>query len=188
MTFLKQIRWYHLLLAMLATAAYLTGDEDSRVHRLVGYTVAAAVIVRLLLAAFGVGAFGWRRLVPPRRAPAAQAGLRHPAISRVLILLILGAVAGTATTGVLMDQGASLTRPGLILAESENERHESATEEEDDDEGEGGEDGILGEVHALFANLIILLVALHISYLVVFRLPMAKFMIFWPTGTGRRQN
>lgn len=178
MTPLKQIRWYHLFLAILATAAYFTGDDDSGIHRLIGYGVAAAVTVRLLLGLSGSGPFSWRRLVPPLRAPANLPIVKHPAISRVLILLILASVAGTATTGVMMDKGNSLMRPSLTLSETEREEGDSEREGEDEE----GEDGVLSELHETFANLIIIFVGAHIVYLVIFRLPMAKFMLFWPTS------
>ena len=184
MTPLKQVRLYHLFLVVLATTAYLTGDEESGIHRLIGYGIAAAVSFRLLLAAFGVGLFGWRRLVPPLRAPAALPKLKHPAISRVLILLILAAVTGTATTGLLMDNGASLIQPSLTFAESGIEEGANGQEAE----GEESEDGVLSDLHELLANLIIVFVGAHIFYLMIFRLPMAKFMVFWPTGKRDRKG
>lgn len=189
---LKQVRAYHLILAVLAMAAYLTGDDDNSLHRLIGYAVATALLVRLLLAATGIGSFGWRRLVPPLRAPPALAAMKHPAISRVLILLILATVAGTATTGVMMDGGATLTRFNQSTLETGAENRGSRDQHPEGDGGEDGgeqddeEEGVLGEIHELFANLILIFVGVHIAYLVIFRLPMAKFMLFWPTNRPRR--
>jgi cytochrome b len=40
------------------------------------------------------------------------------------------------------------------------------------------EEGLLGEVHELFANLLIGFVALHVGYLILFKWPLARFMLF----------
>ena len=178
----KQIRLYHLFLFAFVTAAYLTGDEDSGIHRVIGYTVAGAISLRLVLAALAVGAFKWRRLVPSLHAPAGLTWMKHPAISRTIILLILAAVAGTATTGVLMDKGAGLSRSPFadIPAEREDYRDRHNPRHGDDEE-----EGVLGEVHEILANLVVILVGAHVAYLLVFRLPVAKFMAFLPTGKRR---
>ncbi len=177
---LSQIRLYHLLLAALVIAAYFTGDEENGIHRLIGYGVAFVVAGRLIVALMAGGPWGWRRFIPPIHAPNALRDVRHPAISRLLILVILSSVAATATTGVMMDRGSSLANPSFSLGENEG------AEGEDDDRpglaGEREEEGneFLEELHEIFANLILPLVGLHIAYLLIFRLPLARFMIFWP--------
>ncbi len=50
---------------------------------------------------------------------------------------------------------------------------EGVGEREDDDE-----EGLLGEVHELFANFLIGFVALHVGYLILFKWPLARFMLF----------
>lgn len=205
---LKKLRWFHLLLALAAAAAYFTGEMGGGGHRLIGYTVAALLTLRLLLSLAGGGSFGWRRWMPPTHAPAAMRGLKHLAISRVLVLAILLCTAGAATTGVLMDEGRALANPSFSFGDGEDGEE---GEGRDDDEarqslphgvshrpvvtagigfarigGEGeeegdDEEGPLGEIHELFANLLLPLVGLHIAYLLLFRLSLAKFMLFWPT-------
>lgn len=211
---LKALRFSHLLLALAASAAYLTGEAGGGIHKLIGYTVAALLIIRLLLSLFGGGVFAFSRWVPRLQAPANQRGIRHPAISRLLVLGILACAVGAATTGVLMDQGRTLANPQFTFGEGEEDEGEegrgreegdegedealrsavpsvrpviaagfvAARNGEDGEEGEGDEDeeGLLGELHELFANLLLPLVGVHVAYLLLFRLPLAQFMLFWP--------
>jgi cytochrome b len=204
---LKTLRLSHLLLALGATAAYLTGEAGGGIHKLIGYTVAALLILRLLLS-LGGGVFALSRWIPRAKAPAGQGGLKHPAISRLLVLAILTCTAGAGTTGVLMDQGRALANPQFTLGEGdegeEREGGEGRAQDNDDDEalrstapfarqlmvagvtyrgdaeGEEEEEGPLGELHELFANLLLPLVGIHVAYLLLFRLPLAQFMLFWP--------
>lgn len=190
---LSRLRLHHLLLGIAAIAAYLLGEEDNGLHRLLGYTVAGLLIIRLLLALANVQPFGWRRLVPRLSAGPGQQGMRHPIISRLMTLAILVTVAGAATTGVMMDRGATLATVAagqMPVGEEEGEArggHDDRGEHEDRRGGEGeehgeehGEEGVLGELHELFANLMLPLVGIHILYLLLFRRSMALFMLFWP--------
>ena len=207
---LKTLRLSHLLLALGATAAWFTGEAGGGIHKLIGYTVAALLILRLLLSLTG-GVFGISRWIPRLNAPTSQRGLKHPAISRLLVLAILTCTAGAATTGVMMDQGRALANPQFTFGEGEEgegrEGGEGHEEEGEDDalrpqsplahpvmlagfayggeaeeggEGEEGEEGPMGELHELFANLLLPLVGVHVAYLLLFRLPLAQFMLFWP--------
>lgn len=211
---LKTLRFSHLLLALAASAAYLTGEAGGGIHKLIGYTVAALLIIRLLLSLLGGGVFSFSRWIPRLQAPANQRGIRHPAISRLLVLGILACAVGAATTGVLMDQGRALANPQFTLGDGEEDEGEGgegrrsgeADEEREDEalrpanpavrpvtaagfvavgggeEGEGDEDeeGPLGELHEFFANLLLPLVGVHVAYLMLFRLPLAQYMLFWP--------
>lgn len=209
---LKTLRLSHLLLAIGATAAWFTGEAGGGIHKLIGYSVAAVLIVRLILSLTG-GVFGLSRWIPRLQAPAGQRGLKHPAISRLLVLAILACTAGAATSGVMMDQGRALANPQFTLGEGEEGEHgedgEGRGHGDDEDEtlrpalptsqpvmnagfayrgegqgegdkGEEDEEGPLGELHELFANLLLPLVGVHVAYLLLFRLPLAQFMLFWP--------
>jgi cytochrome b len=52
-----------------------------------------------------------------------------------------------------------------------------------DDDGE--EEGWLGELHGFAANLMLLFVGLHVSYVILLRRPLAMFMMFVP---GHKQR
>ncbi len=119
-----------------------------------------------------------------------KGALTHPAISRVLMLGIALSLLTVTGTGIAMDQGRSI---GLSPARAElaaDAGPEAAAPREyysgeDDDEGEDkeeGEGGPLGEIHELAANLLLLFVGTHVAYLLLFKRPLAKFMLFLPRG------
>lgn len=69
-----------------------------------------------------------------------------------------------------MDKGRAL-QPSALSSFSLS--GENAREDREDEFGE-----MTGEAHEYLANLAIALVMLHVLYLLSFRLPMARFMLF----------
>jgi len=61
-------------------------------------------------------------------------------------------------------------------------------EAEEDEDGEGEAGGPLGEVHEVLGNGLMLLVTLHVSYLVLFKRPLARFMLFTAAKTKSQAN
>lgn len=197
---MKALRFYHVLLAAGTLLAYLTAEELGLVHAWLGYVVAALLCVRLLLGLARQRGFELRRLMPSLAAPPrGQTGLRHPVISRVLVLAILTCAAGAAGTGIAMDQGGTLVGQSIRLDDEHGHGRDQArgdAEHGDDDEDEGRagvrapavfadggereheEEGPLGELHEAFGNLVLPLVALHVLYLLLFRFELARFMLF----------
>lgn len=192
---MKALRFYHLLLAGVTVLAYFTAEELGLVHAWSGYVVAALLGVRLILRLARKRGFELRRLVPSLAAPPrGQDGIRHPIISRLLVVAILTCVAGAAGTGIAMDQGGTLTGQSIRL--DDGERGGGEHENDDSDEGEraslaadtgesdlgerdsGEREGPLGEFHEAFGNLILPLVALHALYLLLVRFELARFMLF----------
>jgi cytochrome b len=47
-------------------------------------------------------------------------------------------------------------------------------------ENEAEEGGVMEETHELVANLLVLLVGMHVTYLLLFKWPWVKFMLFVP--------
>lgn len=190
---MKQLRLWHALIAILATAAYLVEDAKPW-HQLLGYAVVTLIAVRLLMALFGARTLGLQRFYPTFHALRLGTVATHPAISRILLLGIALCLLGVTTTGVLMDQGKTLqllpsaasgSNPRLEMRGGEDELMSRQSgegdegEDERENEGEdGGEEGLLGEVHELLANLLVGIVALHVSYLILFKWPLARFMLF----------
>lgn len=190
---MKALRFYHLILAGTALLAYFTAEELGLVHAWTGYVIAALLGLRLLLGIARKRGFELRRLMPSLATPPrGQSGIRHPVVSRLLVLAILTCVAGAAGTGIAMDQGGTLVGQSIRLHDEDAER--GGEDEADEHEGsgariasaeehEGGEDedeGPLGELHELFGNLILPLVALHALYLLLVRFELARFMLFLP--------
>ena len=199
---MKAFRSYHLLFAAGALTAYLTAEELGLVHTWTGYAIAALLILRALLGMAWVRGFEVRRLIPKLSpAPQGMGGIRHPFIARSLTLALLVCIAGAAATGIAMDRGGTLLGQS-IRAHDEERRHGKGHEEGDvallvptspiispittayaesfEREGREAEEGLLGEVHETFGNLLLPLVSAHILYLLLFRFELARFMLFVP--------
>lgn len=196
---MKALRFYHVALAVGALIAYFAAEELGLVHAWVGYGVAALLLVRLLLGLVGKRGFEFKRWFPAFAPPRGQTGIRHPAVSRTLVLGILICVMGAAGTGIAMDRGGTLVGQSIRLDDERGERHGERGEDDDDgeraregrpmiasenrpepggDEHENEEEGLLGELHETFGNLLLPLVALHVLYLLAFRFELARFMLF----------
>lgn len=191
---MQRLRIYHLFLAMLVLAAYFTGDDD-RVHAWLGYGVAAVIAVRMLMALAGAPQLGLMRFYPQFEGLKLGTALTHPAISRSLLLGIAVCTIGAVGTGIWMDRGHTF---GISGPPSENLRAESAqvlsVEKRGDDEeaerhgagrSEDESEEALEEAHELLANLLLALVAAHVTYLVLFKRPLAQFMLFLPKAKRR---
>lgn len=194
MNIMNRVRLYHAFLATLAIAAYLSGEIDP-VHAWLGYGVAAVIVLRLLWALGGARQVGLMRFYPNFEGLKLKGALTHPAISRVLMLGIALSLLTVTGTGIAMDQGRSIglapARAGLAADAGPQSaaRRESYRGEEDEGEGEEeGEGGALGEIHELAANLLLLFVGMHVAYLLVFKRPLAKFMLFLPRGARKNAD
>jgi cytochrome b len=168
------VRVFHWGLVVAFALAWITGDESQGLHNWAGYVAAALIAVRIVWGFVGspyarfsqfvrgpgvVGAYLGNAL---RRREARYIG--HNPAGAVMILLILVTMSGTAFTGWLMvdpaRQAMLPTMPQMIAA---------AYADDDGDEegiGSGGEE-VLGEVHEVLANLMLLLVALHVGGVVL---------------------
>jgi len=194
MNIMNRVRLYHALLAVLAIAAYLTG-EFGPVHAWLGYGVSAVIVLRLLWALGGERQVGLMRFYPDFGALKLKGAATHPAISRVLMLGIALCLLTVTGTGIAMDQGRSIGL-GTPRAESaapaqgaEGKIRYRDAEHREDDEHEGeehGKEGPLSEIHELAGNLLLAFVGMHVTYLLLFKRPLAKFMLFLPR-TGKKK-
>jgi cytochrome b len=177
------IRAYHAVLAVLAALAYLSG-EMGLIHAWLGYGVAAVIVLRLVAACgvvVGARQLGLQRFYPHFDGLRFDNALSHPAVSRVLIAAIAAATIGAAGTGIAMDRGRAMG-----LAEIAIVRSAVADDGRDRPPRSLGEK-LLKESHELFANLMLLAVGGHVGYLLLFRRPLARFMLFLPpTPPGTR--
>lgn len=195
MNVMNRVRLYHALLAVLAIAAYLTG-EINPYHAWLGYGVAGVIVLRLLWALGGERQAGLMRFYPKFEGLKLKGLATHPAISHLLMLGIALSLLTVVGTGIAMDQGRAF---GLGTPRAENAapaqgaegriRYRDAEHREDDEEddrGEHGEDGPLSEVHEIAGTLLLVFVGLHVTYLLLFKRPLAKFMLFLPR-TGKKK-
>lgn len=185
---MNRVRLYHATLASLAILAYLTG-EVFPVHAWLGYGVAFVIAARLAWAIGGERQFGLTRFYPDFSGLKLKGAATHPAISRSLMLGIALTLVTATGTGIVMDGGRSL--PSLsadmaaasAIADGRTESIRARDHDNDDDETEHeGEEGPLSEMHELSANLLLLFVGLHVTYLILLKRPLAKFMLFLPRG------
>jgi cytochrome b len=175
---MQLIRALHAALAVLAGLAYLTEDFGT-VHAWLGYGVAAVVLLRLLAALTGriagIWTLGLQRFYPHFAGLRFDNALSHPAVSRVLIAAIAASVIGATATGIAMDRGHAL---GLAV--------ETVVAPAVASEGRGNRpprslaEKALKEAHEVLANLMLLTVGAHVGYLLLFRRPLARFMLFLP--------
>lgn len=185
-----RLRLYHTLLALGVVAAYFS-TEWGRIHAWLGYGVAGVILLRLVLAMTGARQLGLMRFYPQFHGLKLGNAFTHPAISRVLLVGIAVCLIGVTATGIAMDKGRALSlgAPPAMSAASPEIGASAGSEDEDADEGhgregekgqggDGEEDGPLGELHELFGNSLMLLVAVHVSYLFLFKRPLALFMLF----------
>jgi len=173
MNIMHRIRIYHATLACLALLAYLTG-EFGLVHAWLGYGVASVIVLRLLWALSGERQVGLMRFYPSFEGLKCGNAFTHPSISKSLMLGIALSLMLATGTGIALDKGASI---GLAKTELV-----SAAYADDDakKENKGFLSEALEESHELFANLMLLFVGMHVTYVVLFKFPLAKFMLFIP--------
>jgi len=177
MNALYRLRLSHAALAVFATAAYLTGEEGS-IHQWLGYGVAAIVIVRIGLAFTGAPQLGLMRFYPSFDGLRLGNLTTHPAISRTLLAGIAICVIGAVATGIVMDKGRTLGFAAafmLPVAMADDDADDEAAEGQ---LREGKEEDGMEEIHEVFSNVLLILVALHIAYLFAFKRPLARFMLF----------
>ncbi len=178
MSVMHRLRAYHALLVVLAVAAYASG-EMGLIHAWLGYAVALVIVGRLVWAATGVPQLGLMRFYPQFTGLKLGNAMTHPVISRILLLAIAAGLIGVTGTGIALDRGRSLRLVAApivtaALAESrKDERKKGESNQERD-----GDESPLSEAHELFANLLVGLVGLHVAYLLLFKFPLARFMLF----------
>jgi len=187
MNAMHRLRAYHAFLALLVVFAFLS-PEWGHVHSWLGYGVAAMIFVRLVLALTGAPQLGLMRFYPHFHGLKLGSVFTHPAISGALLLGIAICLLGVTGTGVALDKGRTF---GLGRTELRQQARPATPElpilRGDDDEerehrGGGGDDEEGGEaieeVHEVLGNLLMFLVGGHVAYLLLFKRPLARFMLF----------
>ena len=181
MPVMHRLRAYHALLVVLAVAAYATG-EMGLIHAWLGYAVSVVLIGRVVWAATGVPQLGLMRFYPQFAGLKLGNAMTHPAISRTLLFGIAACLIGVCGTGIALDRGravglASGGAAGVAVAKDAPAARAGSGEAKGHREREETE-GPLSELHELFANLLVGLVILHVAYLLLFKWPLARFMLF----------
>lgn len=169
-----RFRFFHATLAVLAVLAYVTA-EAGWIHAWIGYSLAAVFLARLVAAVVAprlMARPGW--LLRPQDMDLRQ-GLASPLVGKVLQVLIVACLISVTLTGVAMQQKWTATWANSTIVSQA-----IADEREDEEEAEGP----YSELHEASANLLFVLVGLHIAYLIAFRRRYALSMAF-AEGVGR---
>lgn len=164
------VRIFHWALVAAFATAWLTADELQPIHEISGYVVAGLIGFRILWGFFGSR---YARFMQFIRGPGAVVRylvdtvhgrepryVGHNPAGAAMIVAMLITLSGTAFTGWLMaDPNRQAFLPDLPQIVT------TAQADEDEDEyGEYGErEDAVEELHEVFANLMLLLVALHLA-------------------------
>ena len=175
------VRLFHWSLVAAFAIAWLTGDEESRLHELAGYAVIGLVLVRIV---WGFVGTRYARFSDFVHRPSAVLGyaremliakpkhyLGHNPLGGMMILALLVSLLAAGVTGLALQGAEQGTGPFASLAAGTTLAMPSViakavADDDDDEEGEGNEE-IWEELHEFFANLTLLLVALHITGVII---------------------
>jgi cytochrome b len=177
MSLMHKVRFYHAALAIFTVLAYLSGDFGL-VHDWLGYVLAAVLAMRLLWAVFNPRQLGLNRFYPNFDGLRFDNAYHHPAVSKVFILGIALSLLGATLSGVAMDGGRAigLADAGIGISVI-GTAHADEGERGEHGDRHGGDD-FMEEIHESLSSLVILFVILHAGYLLLFKFPLARFMLF----------
>lgn len=174
----RQSRWdpvvklthWSVVLAVLANAVIT--EEGSGAHVWVGYALAAILGLRLLWGLIGPAEARFSAFLPsPRRALAHLREIRsgtvtehrsHNPLGALMVYAIWSCLLVIIGTGIAM-AGLPDTNGQLRESEAAYASAEAYEEAEEREGGEGHEEGAVTEVHEVAANLLYLLILLHIA-------------------------
>jgi cytochrome b len=173
----KLTHW-SIAIAVLANAVFTQEGEAS--HIWVGYALAAILGLRLLWGLVGPAEARFGAFPPsPRRAFAHVGDIvsgrnrehrSHNPLGALMVYAIWGTLLVIIGTGVSMaglPTGQPQGRPALMadapVPESRGGYGESEEEEEEEEAGGEREEGVAEEVHEVAANLLYVLILLHIA-------------------------
>lgn len=165
------IRVFHWSIVAAFAVAWLSAEELDTVHEVAGYVVAGLVAFRLIWGLVGSRYARFSQFLKGPRAVMSYLGdmargkerryLGHNPAGAAMIVALLVTLSGTALTGWLMaepDRLALLPDMPQIVAPARAD---------DDGGAESGAEDVLEEVHETLANLMLLLVALHVGGVVL---------------------
>jgi cytochrome b len=169
------VRITHWSIALAVLANALVTEEGSGPHIWVGYGLAAILGLRLLWGLVGPSEARFAAFWPsPRKALAHLRDIRagtvvphtsHNPLGALMVYAIWGCLLTIIATGIAMAgpppwDGAEREEEHRSIAVS-GESHDEASEEGDGEEE--GEEGLLEEIHETAANLLYLLILLHLA-------------------------
>lgn len=177
------VRLFHWSLVAAFAIAWLTGDEESRLHELAGYAVIGLVLVRIVWGFIGTR---YARFSDFVHRPSTVLGyaremlggkprhyLGHNPLGGVMILALLISLLAAGTTGLALQGAEQGAGPFASLPTGAPVAMPAIIAKAVADDDEGGENGneeneeLWEELHEFFANLTLLLVVLHIAGVII---------------------
>ena len=170
------VRVFHWSLVTAVAVAWLSAEELDTVHEIAGYVVAGLVAFRLI---WGLVGSRYARFAQFIKGPGATLAylrdMRHtrerrylghnPAGAAMIVALLL-TLSGTAFTGWLLeDESRVAMLPSMPAIVAPAWADEAAYKPENGAQAKSG--GPVKEVHETLANLMLLLVALHVGGVVL---------------------
>jgi cytochrome b len=168
------VRIFHWSLVAAFTIAWLTGEEEARLHELAGYVVIGLVLIRVVWGFVGTRYARFRDFVYPPSTVLAYARdmlagkskryLGHNPLGGMMIIALLLSLLATSVSGLVVQGAEEGTGPFAAITASASVMLPAAISraDADDDENEGAGEA-WKELHEFFANLSLLLVVLHIA-------------------------
>ena len=166
------VRVFHWSLVVLFITAYLSGEEERSWHTYVGYAIAGLLVFRLV---WGFVGGRYARFKAFLYSPAETLAyirdswhgrsrhyLSHNPLGALMVFALLLSLSSTVVSGLMLN--GDLAAPQLATA-SDNHRYAAPRGEQeafDDDDDENPQHEWLEELHEFFANLTLLLIALHV--------------------------
>jgi cytochrome b len=172
---IKALRLYHAVLAILTILAYFS-DDLRRIHAYLGYAVSAVIVFRLLWSLKGE-ALSLKRLLPSFEGFTFRNALAHPALGKMLTLTVFLSLSGASITGIALDKGRAFT-PSPPPQHRPEIRLEQGTQNESQPRERHRKKSPMRKAHAVFADIFLLAVILHIAHMFAFRRSFAKYMCF----------
>lgn len=176
------IRIGHWTLVLAFFTAYFTEDDFLSLHVWAGYVVGAVICIRLIWGLVGTkyarfsdfvrspaAALRYLRLLTRHRAPRY---LGHNPAGGLMIIALLVSVSGAVYSGLMLyaieeqagplagwvaEDGSSMSLPSVVPTTRADEPDDG------DQQAEGKDEEFWEEVHEIFANLALLLIALHVA-------------------------
>ena len=169
------VRIFHWSLVAAFTVAYLSGEDESRLHELIGYVVIGLVLFRIV---WGFVGTKYARFSDFVYQPATVIGyakdflwgktkryLGHNPLGGMMVLALLASLLATGITGYLLQEtkegSVALTAPASTTNTVSFISNAFADNDGDNEHEDGDE--VLKEIHEFFANFTLLLVIVHIA-------------------------
>ena len=178
MAMFARMRLYHAAIGILAISAYLT-QEIERVHVWIGYSLAGLLGARILFAIVAPRALTSPHWLIGRRDLSIEKGFQSPIIGKLILAGIMACLSLVIATGVTMDQKLVVRADTIAVTTAHADEHGSSRERSKPNKA-------VKEVHEVAANLLFLIVALHIGYLLLWRRQYALSMIYLGAPAKRK--